>query len=235
MEYGQFCPVSKASEVIGERWTLLIMREILFGSRRYSDLQRGLGKISPSVLSQRLQSLCEAGVLRKVRSKGGFEYHPTRSGEELLPVVKLVGSWGQRWVRSKMTKDELDLEHLILDMQRCIVVAKLPRDTVIQLDFPDQPASSRCWWLLATGNSLDLCTQHPGRDANVKIKARVRTMTKVWMGDLPLEEAIRDGSLELEAPLALRKNPRDWLHLSLLADIAPAESDRGGVGAGSVA
>jgi hypothetical protein len=122
-----------------------------------------------------------------------------------------------------MTKDELDLELLVLDMQRSIVVAKLPRDTVIQLDFPDQPASSRRWWLVASDGALDLCTQHPGREANVKLKGRAKTMAKVWMGDVPLEEALKEGALELDAPAALRKKPRDWLPLSLLSDVAAAE------------
>jgi DNA-binding HxlR family transcriptional regulator len=222
LSYGQFCPVAKAAEVIGERWTLLIMREVLCGSRRYADLQQGLGRISPSVLSQRLKTLCGAGLLEKKKAEGAWEYHPTQCGQELLPIVELAGTWGQRWVRSRMTKDELDLELLLLELQRGIDIQRLPKRTIIQLEFFDQPAQTRRWWLVLDGGQLDLCTQPPDRKPSIVLSTRTKTLAQVWMGDMEIKAAMAEGLLRLDAPAELKRNPRAWLRYSSLSQVRPA-------------
>jgi DNA-binding HxlR family transcriptional regulator len=222
LEYGQFCPVAKAAEVIGERWSLLIIREILSGSRRYTELRRGLGRVSPSVLSQRLKDLCDIGILEKRQRDGAWEYHPTPAGQELLPIVELAGTWGQRWVRSRMTKGELDLELLLLELERGIDVRRLPQGTIIQVEFADQRTQARRWWLVLTDGRLDLCTQHPGRKPTIALATRTKTLAQVWMGDIDIEAAIAEGHFHLEAPAALKRNPREWLRCNPLAHVRPA-------------
>jgi DNA-binding HxlR family transcriptional regulator len=203
------------------RWTLLIVREVLSGGRRCADLQRGLGRISPSVLSQRLKTLCEAGILQK-KARGVWEYHPTQCGRELLPIVELAGTWGQRWVRSRMTRAELDIELLLLELQRGIDVQRLPQGTVIQLEFADQPAGTRRWCLVLSEGQLDLCTQSPDRKPTIVLSTRSKTLTQVWMGDIDIKAAIADGRLHLEGPAELKRNPQAWLRYSSLNHVQPA-------------
>ena len=140
MEYGQFCPVAKATEIIGEKWTVLIIREALMGSTRYSEFQRGLSLISPTLLAKRLDSLVNHGLLmkKKIRGQRGYEYFPTTSCKELLPIVRSLGDWGMRWARSNLTEKDYDVELLMLYLQRSIVPEKLlGNETVIRFRFTD--------------------------------------------------------------------------------------------------
>lgn len=222
LKYGQFCPVAKAAELLGERWTLLIVRELLFGSTHYADLQRGLGRISPSVLSQRLKALCDAGVVVKHKAAGGTEYLLTESGRELMPLVELAGTWGQRWARSKMTPDELDLNLLMLELERRIDATQLPNHAVLCFTFTDQAASHRRWWVLVDDGELELCSDFPGREPLLQLSATLRSMTRIWMGDLGFQEAIEQGALRYEGPDKYRTKARHWLGLSSLAGVKPA-------------
>jgi DNA-binding HxlR family transcriptional regulator len=93
--YGQFCPVAKAAEILTERWTLVVLRELLCGSRRFNDLRRGVPLMSPTLLSKRLTFLVEAGVIERRRAQPGkgWEYVPTNAGQELRPLVEMLGVW----------------------------------------------------------------------------------------------------------------------------------------------
>ncbi len=223
LEYGQFCPVAKAAEVLGERWTLLVVRELLFGSTRYAELQRGLGRISPSVLSQRLKSLCDAGVIVKRDAPGGgTQYILTECGRELAPLVELAGVWGQRWVRSKMTKHELDVDLLMLDIQRGVNTNGLPNHAVVQFTFSDLPARTKRWWLLVDDAQVDICIEHPGREPLLYLDTTLRGMTQIWMGDVAFQSAIEGGLLRYQGPDKYRKQVTGWLSLSRLAHVEPA-------------
>ena len=127
MEYGQFCPIAKATEIIGEKWTVLIIRELLMGGSRFNELQRGLSLISPTILSRRLESLAEHGLVvkKKISGQRGHEYFPTESCKELLPVIRSLGDWGMRWARSNLTEKDYDVELLMLYLKRSIVPEKL--------------------------------------------------------------------------------------------------------------
>src|SRR6185437_13741280 len=101
--YGQFCPVALAAEVLAERWTPLVIRELLMGSVRFNDLQRGVPRMSSSLLARRLRDLQFAGVIERRRGAGGgWEYHPTPAGRELFPLLERMGLWAQRWLRHKL-------------------------------------------------------------------------------------------------------------------------------------
>ncbi len=114
IRYGQICPVSKAAELLGERWTLLIIRELVLGTTRFNDFQRALSQISPTLLTKRLNQLEEAGlVVRKTMpNQRRIEYHPTAASKELKPIILGLGEWGMRWARGQMNDDELDVEML---------------------------------------------------------------------------------------------------------------------------
>ena len=118
--YGQFCPVSKAAEVVCQRWTPLILREVLSGSSRFNEIRRGVPTCSPALLTKRLRELEAAGVI--TRGPDGTTYHPTEAGYELLPVILGLGTWGQRWARSDYGPGDLDPGLLLWDVRRYLAV-----------------------------------------------------------------------------------------------------------------
>jgi DNA-binding HxlR family transcriptional regulator len=224
MEYGQFCPIAKATEIIGEKWTILIIRELLMGGSRFNELQRGLSLISPTILSRRLESLTEHGLVvkKKIPGQKGHEYFPTESCKQLLPVIRSLGDWGMRWARSNLTEKDYDVELLMLYLKRSIVPEKLiGNETVIRFHFTDIDDYPD-WWLVAKGEELDLCVNDPGRDVDVYFTSSVRTMADIWMGDNSYRKALRDGSLKLVGNKALTRDITAWMTISLFADLPSA-------------
>jgi DNA-binding HxlR family transcriptional regulator len=218
--YGQFCPVAKAAEILTERWTLLVLREILFGSRRFNDLRKGVPLMSPTLLSKRLKFLLDTGVIKRRRSPSGkgWEYEPTNAGKELQPVVEMLGVWGQRWVRSQLTANELDPGLLMWDIKRRVDPRQFPsRRIVVQFEFSDVDQRKRRWWLMSEKDGVDLCVTDPGFEADLFIFTDLRTMTAVWMGDLSLKSAVASGRIDLDGAPELKRSLRSWLQLSSLA------------------
>lgn len=224
MEYNQFCPVSKASEMLGERWTLLIIRELLMGARRFSELQRGLAKISPTVLTKRLGKLTARGLIVRKRVPGqrGYEYFLSEAGKELEPVVEALGAWGLKWARGRMEDSDLDVELLMLYLARSIDPGKLVGDeTIIRFTFRDLKRLNT-WWLLVHGGTVEACLDDPGKEADVRFDVDLRTMVEIWMGDRTYRSALREGKLRLYGPRGLTRNVTDWMANSRYAGMAPA-------------
>jgi DNA-binding HxlR family transcriptional regulator len=227
MRYGQFCPMAKATEILGERWTLLVLRELMAGATRYAELQRGLGRISPSVLSARIKTLIEHGIIERVPSdEAGWEYHLTACGAELSSVIESIGTWGQRWVRSRMSSDELDVELLMLHIQRNFVAGAFAQEhAVVGVVFSDLHGELRRWWLLLDGENVELCAQSPGRTEDVLLTCRLRTLSEIFVGDTTVQAALAAGRIDVKGPAKLTRNLRQWLRPSPLAVIAPAKRD----------
>ncbi len=224
-EYGQFCPVAKATDIIGERWTVLILRELLLGTTRYIDFQRGLSRISPTLLSKRLKALEEKGLIMRKRSPGqkNHEYFLTACGRELEPIIEHLAVWGMRWARGQMTDSELDVEFLMWDLQRRLQTDRLPDgETVLCFTF-DELKQFKTWWLVACGEEVDLCTENPGKDVDLYINTRVRDLVEVWSGDLDLKKALRDKLVRTHGNTHLARTMPAWLGICLYADIRPAE------------
>lgn len=185
--YKQFCPVAMAAEVLCTRWTMVLLRELVAGSTRFNDLRRGVPKMSPTLLSQRLKELEAAGVIerRALKSeKGVFEYRMTESGRDLSPIVEAMGFWGQKWVEARRSLKNLDPSLLMWDMRRNLNPTPLPdRRTVIQFLYHELPASKRFWWLVVENRGeVDLCWSDPGFDVDLYVSTDLRTMTAIWMG-----------------------------------------------------
>ncbi len=224
MKYGQFCPIAKATEVLGEKWTLLIVREILMGGRRFSELQRGLSMISPAVLTSRLNALVEAELIVKQRIPGqrGSEYRPTPSCKELLPILNALGSWGLKWTRDRLTDDDYDVELLMLYLERSVLPDQLiGEETTIRFRFTDLDAKPD-WWILVNGSSVDVCTTDPGRDIDVFFTTTVRTMTEVWMGRTSYRSAIRSDQLTVVGAKPLTRDVSRWLASPEFEDLPTA-------------
>jgi len=220
MKYGQFCPIAKATEILGERWTFLIIRELLMGGRRFSELQRGLGDVSPALLTARLKAFEAAGLVvrRRINGQRGHEYCPTPACEELKPIIIALGEWSLCWAQHTLADDELDVELLMLYLERSVDPAQLPgRETVIQFTFRDL-ADQRDWWLLVRDGAVEVCINPPGREIDVFFHAALRAMVEVWMGDRSYRAAILSGDLMVEGEPALTRRISTWLRPSIFAE-----------------
>jgi DNA-binding HxlR family transcriptional regulator len=223
--YGQFCPISKALEVLGERWTLLVVRELLLGSTQFSELQRALPRVSPTTLSKRLMELQEAGLVVRKRVHGGegHEYQLTAAGRELHPLLLGLGEWGMKWARGQMADAELDVGILMADIERRIDHRQLPSGrTVLRFKFTDL-ARYADWWVKIEDGEVELCLEDPGDEVDVYFTGSLRTMTEVWMGDVTLDQARQGGRLKIVGATAYLRNLPDWFPLHVLSGIRPAE------------
>jgi DNA-binding HxlR family transcriptional regulator len=201
--YGQFCPVAKAAEVFGDRWTPIIMRELCFGTRAFGELLAAAPLISRTVLAQRLKQLAEAGVVHiTAKPKGkGHLYRLTPAGEDFRPVVELMSVWGQRWGQGLIGPDDLDPKMLVWGMRRQIDPVQIPaQGFVIRLDFrgiPKTNRSPRYWWLVLRADDIEVCLKAPARDVDVVIAADLATFTKVWLGYAGLAAALAGRKISL--------------------------------------
>lgn len=218
--YGQFCPVAKAMEVLDERWTLLIVRELLLGSTRFNELRRGVPKMSPALLSKRLRALERAGVVHRSDEGGRSSYTLTQSGLELKPIIDALGAWGVRWV-PQIGREDLDPHLLLWDIRRTVPVDQWPRArTVVAFTFDDVPVKARAWWLCVNGDEVDVCDDDPGYDVTAGVRTSLRTMTAIWRGDVSWTQALRSGTVRVDAPAVVRKQLPTWIGQSLLSAMA---------------
>ena len=220
--YNQFCPVAMAAEVLCSRWTVVLLRELLAGSTRFNDLRRGLPRMSPALLSQRLKELEETGIVerRPVPGEPGIhEYALTDAGRELQPLVESFGKWGQRWIPSKLSLEQLDAQLLMWDMRRGLRFEPAPASRlVIQFQYPDAPKRDRSWWLIVEpGEPIDLCSVDPGHNVDLYVTSPLRTMTAIWMGLETVRTARSDDRLILTGDRSLIETMERWLGLSPFA------------------
>jgi len=229
IRYGQFCPVAKAAEVLGERWTILIIRELLLGTTRFSDLQRAMSQISPSLLTKRLNQLQDCGLVirKKIPEQQRTEYHLTAAGRELMPIVAGLGEWGMKWARGQMSDDELDVELLMHDFSRRIDETQLPGGrTVIQFVFNGLARFAKWWIVLEENGERDLCVENPGKGVDIQLRSDLRTMTEIWAGDTGIRAAKKDGRLQLSGnPMLIRTLPL-WLRIGMFAGVRPHANDK---------
>lgn len=218
--YKQFCPLAMAAETLCTRWTMVLLRELVAGTTRFNDLRRGVPKMSPTLLSQRLKELEAAGIIERKalrREKGIFEYHMTESGRDLRQVVEAMGFWGQKWVEARQSLKNLDPSLLMWDMRRNLNPSPLPnRRTVIQFLYPELPPSKRCWWLvIEPQGEVDLCWSNPGFDVDLYVSTDLRTMTAIWMGLTTVAKEIEKVALTGDRNIA--STMQTWLGLSPFA------------------
>ncbi len=215
--YGQFCPVAMAAEIVCTRWTALILRELLCGTYRFNELRKGVPRMSPTLLSKRLKELEEQGII--AQSDG--QYRLTEAGEELRPIIMAMGSWGQRWIDSKLSLRNLDPTLLMWDMRRGINPEPLPKRRVtICFAFPDVPGGlHQSWLVVEPSGETDLCKIDPGHEVDLFVTAKLHAMTSVWMGITRLSEEIDKGTIEIEGDREISRAMTVWLGLSPFAKV----------------
>ncbi len=224
--YHQFCPVAKAMELLDQRWTLLVIREMLCGSTRFNDLRRGVPHMSPTLLSKRLHQLVRAGLVER-REGSEVHYVLTPAGLELQQVVQALGTWGVRWV-GELGDADLDPRLLMWDMHRNIDLGAVPAGmTVLQFRFSDVPAGSRDWWLVLRREGVDVCDVDPGFPVTLTLDTSLRQMVQVWRGDSTWSAALRTHALELRGPQALCRAAPGWFILPALGSVPRASPQVG--------
>lgn len=217
-KYRQYCPVARASEIVADRWTPLILRELILGSHRFNDIERGLPGISRSLLAARLRDLEHSGVVERLpRARSTVaEYHLSEAGRDLKPVIEALGGWGVRWAFGDPTPEELDAGLLIWKIHQRIDRERLPeRRTVVEFDFTG-PHGRRVWLLLER-RETSVCVTPPGFDSDIVVRADLAFFYRVWFGHVEYDAAIRCGGVVVEGLPTLTKQLPRWLMWSPMA------------------
>ncbi len=230
VRYGQYCPVAMTAEMLCTRWTMLLIRELLCGSARFNDLRRGVPRMSPALMSQRLRELEDAGIVARVpRRKGGelYEYTLTEAGRALGPVVQAFAAWGQTWMEEQATLDNASVDHLMWEMQVHVRPDRMPRrPSVVCFHYKDQETAKARWWIVfEEEGGAEVCHDDPGMEIDLHVATDLRTMTAIWLGLATTGDREAAGALLLSGDRKLADSMPAWLGLSPVA----AVPKRGGV------
>jgi DNA-binding HxlR family transcriptional regulator len=217
-KYRQYCPVARAAEIFADRWTPLIVRELVLGSHRFNEIERGLPGISRSLLASRLRDLEDSGVVERLpRARSRMtEYHLSEGGRELKTVIDALGAWGVRWAFGEPRPDELDAGLLVWKIHQRINRERLPETrTVVEFDFTG-PRGRRVW-LLLDRREVSVCVTPPGFDADLVLRADLALFNRVWLGQIEYDAAIRGGGVVVDGTPALAKQLPRWFMWSPMA------------------
>jgi DNA-binding HxlR family transcriptional regulator len=220
--YGQFCPIAKAAELFCERWTALIIRDLVAGATRFGQLKRGVPLASPTLLSRRLKELEREGVIERRRAPSGHgcTYHLTAAGREFAPLIRSLGVWGQRWTRRELAKHEVNLTLLLWAMELSVNPAVFEeRRCVVQLSFTDQPLATRNWWFVNERGCAELCFEEPGFEVDLYLAATLPDMILIYRGDLSMSQALGQGRLKAHGMAWARRLLSRWFVPSSFAQV----------------
>lgn len=219
-QYGQYCPVSLGSEVLADRWTPLILREMVLGSTRFNDIERGLPGISRTLLAQRLRHLERKGVLarRPARSGRGSEYHLTPAGQDLEPVIMAIGEWAVRWMFAEPDPADVDPVAMTWWMHRRVDTSRLP-DRRVVIEFNYLGVNATVIWLVLDRGEPSVCVKHPGFDSDIIVTTDAASFMRVFSGIDTLADARRRGTVAIDGPPALTRAFGSWF---LWSPFAPA-------------
>lgn len=223
LTYGQFCPVALGAEIFAERWTPLILRELLMGGRRFGDIHRGVPRISRNLLTQRLHALQRSGIIEQRPTPGGHghEYCLTTAGRELGAVIDALGTWGYRWASKDLTSRDLDPDFLMWTLRRLVRIDALPDERVVLL-FRFRRHTDRLYWLVLHRPEVDLCLFDPGYEVTLEIDAAVEALARVCLGQMSLLHAMRDGEVDVHGAPHYRNALSNWLGVTRFASLANA-------------
>ena len=216
MRYGQVCPIAKAAEIVAERWTPLVIHELLGGSTHFNDIRRGVPLMSQTLLSKRLKELERLGVVER-RSTGGprHEWHLTASGRALAPVIYHLGEWGVQYAQDSLDETDMDITSFMWNVRRRLDAGVFgPGRVTVYFEFTDMPKGKRHWWVVNDRGTVDLCLTDPGHPVDISIITDMRTIVQFWFGKLSLDAAVRSDRMEIAAPRRLRDLLKRWFLLS---------------------
>lgn len=228
-KYGQYCPIARSAEILGDRWTLLVVRDLLGGKEHFNDLERGLPGIPRAVLADRLRRLQRAGLLvRQVESgRRRTRYQLTRAGRDLSQVVDALTHWGARWAFGEPDTSELDPILLLWWMRDRVYLERLPRRRVV-VEFAFQGPRRYTYWLVLQPTDVSICLTHPGFEVDVQVMAELAVLYQVWLGRITFQEALREEQVDVNASRSLARNFPRWFAWSPVAEVVRAEKGRAG-------
>jgi DNA-binding HxlR family transcriptional regulator len=225
--YGQFCMVAHGAETLCERWTLLVVRELLCGSKRFNDLHRGVPRMSTSLLAQRLRHLEEIGVVRRTAAGKVWEYSLTEAGDELRPIIMALGDWGARWIGNRLRDNEPGAGLLMWDVRRSVRLEEFPPwPVVIHFLFHDARSGEKAWWLVVENGVADLCRDDPGRDLTLVVQSSLRALIEVWTGSRTPSEALQMRELSVEGASQDAESLWRWMGTGAFAGIRTVARSR---------
>lgn len=226
-KYGQYCPVARSVEILGDRWTLLIVRDLLDGKDHFNDLERGLPGIPRALLADRLRRLQKAGLLERHVESGPqrTRYQLTQAGKELSQVVDALTRWGARWAFGEPDISELDPILLLWWMRDRVYLERLPRRRVV-VEFVFHGPRRSTYWLVLQPTDVSVCLTHPGFEVDVHVTAELAALYKVWLGRMTFAEARREQLVDLNTSPSMARNFPRWFAWSAAADVVRAEKDR---------
>ncbi len=220
--YGQFCPVAKSMEILDERWTMLVIRELLAGSAHFNEIRRGVPNMSPALLAKRLRYLERVGIIERTTTGRGTSYTLKKMGQELRPVVEGLGAWGVRWI-GDLGEGDYDPHLLFWDLRRTLpITAWPPGRTVLAIELDDVASRVSRWWVVVAGREVDVCDYDPGYDVAGRLSTSLKVLTAVWRGDRSWPSALRAGEVVVDAPAEVERQIPDWLGQSSIAQAVAA-------------
>lgn len=222
-DYEEACPISRATEVLCERWTLQIVREMFLGASRFSEFQKFMPKISPSLLNARLKMLCDKGIAIRKRApeKRGYQYHLTACGKELKPVLDALGIWGMSWVFDSRNDVQIQVANLMRDLAALIDRDQLPDcETVLQFTVTDIDEPQK-HFVLVKSDSCESCEHNPGYEVDVYFRSTLRDLSAVYWGETGISAAIDSGRIQVTGSPTYTRNLSRWFPTCTFADINP--------------
>ncbi len=217
-KYGQYCPVARATEILGDRWTLLIVRDLIYGARHFKALERGLPGIPTAMLANRLKRLQQAGIIEREENSGSqkVSYFLTPAGMALVPIMDALSEWGAKWIFGEPEETELDPVLLLWWMHSRVYRERLPKQrVVIEFDFSEtRPAR---FWLVLTTDDVSVCQTHPGFEVDVLVTVELKYFYQVWLGKIAFMDAMSSGKVQLDALPAFIRDFPNWFMLSPFA------------------
>lgn len=223
---GSLCPAMASADILGDKWTLLLLREMFLGTTRFGRFQKAIPRMSPSILSKRLKTLEAAEIIIRRTTPAGqaAEYRLTRSGRELGPIVENMAIWGMRWRKRSIAAQDCDVGGFMWDFHRTLNTQGLPDgETVILVQISDRVDLNR-WWVIANGDAVDLCPEDPGHEVDVYLTAPLAHLIALWLGDVTLSSATQAKTIFLDGPRHLVSTAQDWMARSPLVGVQPASS-----------
>jgi DNA-binding HxlR family transcriptional regulator len=216
--YGQYCPIARASEILAERWTLIIVRNLLAGCRTFSELCEGAPGIPKDTLTGRLELLEQSGIIERTPSPRGrgFVYSLTPRGLELKSVCDAIGNWGARWLEIK--PEHINAGYVLWVTSRLVILDKLPgKRVIVRVDLRDQPRQK--FWLLLQRPQPELCTAYPGAPEDLVVTTDSKTLVNWHLRKFSYDEALQRRLIEVDGPRSLADAFPTWIRPSPFAHV----------------
>jgi len=218
--YHQYCPVAQALELVGDRWVLLVVRELLCGAHRFNDILRGVPRMPRSMLARRLEQLEETGLVEKNDHSNGPEYSLTDAGGALEEVLASLGLWARNHAHRQLREEEIDAGLLMWNIQRRIDETRAPEgDTLVRFDFLHRRRGVERYWLKIKRGVGELCPKNPGMEESLVIHTDARTLTEVWLGHREFGAAIDKRDIVIEGPTKLASTFPSWFLLNEFVEL----------------